>query len=115
DIKTGKIVTLDDALKMAKLDETKITENVKKLFVPESKTISLGEVKPCAFRIWDGGIDFMLKVTVKNPEADDWVRIYKYSPTKNTLAEYDHNCLFLPNEPDVMTPPLYYGKQPKTK
>jgi hypothetical protein len=114
----NKWITLDDAMKEWGLTKETITENVKKLYVPEDPSTYIKEVTPTGFLMryaTDPYIIFLLEVTTDNPESIEWKSFYAYEPNVLTrqLDEFyklNNNCLFDPYDMDIMEPPLSYQK-----
>jgi hypothetical protein len=109
----GKWLTVDDALKMEKINSGTLMHNVGELFEPEVPTQSLGEVKIAGFLLRGAQLgyytEFLLEITVENSAAQPWKSYFSYTPQLDRLFKMDSRCLFDPSEPDQMDPPLSYS------
>lgn len=111
-------ITTEDALAAEGLEYDDVYANVEELFEPEFKGMYISDLKIAGFLIHelaapflgreDSYVEFLLEVTVENPEADPWISFYSYSPLHESLISLNPMCLFDPFDMDETDEPLSY-------
>ena len=110
DIKNNKWLSVNDVLTDLGLNAETLTEQIRRHFVPESPSQSVGDVKATGYLFRQASVEktveLLLEVTVENSEAEAWKFFYSYTPASGTLEQLDSTCLFNASETTPMNPPL---------
>ncbi len=110
--KENKFMVLAEVMHGLGLNERTLAQRVKKLYVPEAPSQSVGEVKATGFLIGRGPsgpvTQLLLEVVIVTPGAEPWKYFFSYTPVLNELIRLNSHCLFDPGDMDKMNPPLSY-------
>lgn len=115
DRKNNRFMNLEEQMKELGTDDETLAKQVKKLYVPESSSMSLGEVDAAGFLMIQGSDDYLtmlfLEAVIENSEGEPWKRFFSYIPELGELTQLNSQRLFDSSEMDQMTPPLSYQKE----
>lgn len=104
------IITLEDAISANDIDTAQIKRELSNSGLL-SDTQSVVELTISAFRILDdGNADFYITAFIGSSQTDGWDSIFVYHTSDKSFESYSREILAGSDVPDVMDPPLYYGR-----